>query len=69
MTLLGSGTGQLADMNRYVSADASKIELQALGQRTLNRLLEWHATLPEDLVVDMTTLDTARVLPHVLVLQ
>ncbi|GAB7329233.1 hypothetical protein MBLNU13_g01044t2 [Cladosporium sp. NU13] len=53
----------------YVSADASKVELQALGQRTLDRLLEWHSTLPNELVLDIATLETARVLPHVLVLQ
>ena len=69
LALRGYITGLSADIYRYVSADASKIELQALGQRTLDRLLEWHATLPEELVIDMATLDKARVLPHVLVLQ
>lgn len=58
-----------ADIYRYVSADASDVELQALGQRTLDRLLDWHTTLPPELVVDMTALETNRVLPHVLVLQ
>lgn len=56
-------------MVRYVSADASKVELQALGQRTLDQLLEWHLTLPDELVLDMATLETTIVLPHVLVLQ
>lgn len=56
-------------MFRYVSADASKVELQALGQRTLDRLLEWHRTLPDELALDIATLQTTRVLPHVLVLQ
>ena len=61
--------GRPADIYRYVSADASNVELQALGQRTLDRLLEWHATLPEELALNVDTLETARVLPHVLVLQ
>ena len=56
-------------MFRYVSADASKVELQALGQQTLDQLLEWHSTLPDELVVDIATVDSARVLPQVLVLQ
>ena len=56
-------------MYRYVSADASNVELQALGQRTLDRLFEWHATLPEELALNTATLETVRVLPHVLVLQ
>jgi hypothetical protein len=61
--------GLSADIYRYVSADASNVELQALGQRTLDRLLDWHATLPDEVALDMDTLETAKVLPHVLVLQ
>ncbi|KAI6897323.1 hypothetical protein KC334_g10396, partial [Hortaea werneckii] len=55
--------------NLYVSEDVTKLELQALAEQTYARLLDWEASLPHQLVVDKSSLDTAVHLPQVLVLQ
>ena len=54
---------------RYASKDASKHELQALAEETFDRLVHWKSALPDLLILDMTTLDSKQILPHVLLLQ
>ncbi|OJD29688.1 fungal specific transcription [Diplodia corticola] len=52
----------------YFQADASKVELQKLAQKTWDRLLAWRRNLPRELDLDLDGAMPANCVPHVLIL-
>lgn len=57
------------ELSLYFKADIhSKVELVTFSQHTYERLLAWKAELPQELVIDMESLDSTNYLPHVLML-
>lgn len=57
------------DIDRYFEADASKVDLVKLAQRTLGNLVSWRQNLPRELEVDVDRPNPAKCSPHVLILQ
>lgn len=57
------------DFDRYFEADASKVDLVKLAQRTLENLLLWRQNLPRELEVDVDCPVPPKCSPHVLILQ
>jgi hypothetical protein len=47
----------------------TNIELQALAHQTFENLMQWRSSLPEEVNIDVATLDNSMVLPQVLMLQ
>lgn len=58
-----------AEKRRYVSEDATKLELQGLAEQTYNLLLDWESNIPSELTINWSTLETDVYLPQILVLQ
>ena len=56
-------------MSRYMSQDASKLELQDLAEKTFESLLAWRSSLPPELTLNMASLGSTRHLPQILTLQ
>lgn len=59
----------IIDVDRYFEADASKVDLVKLAQRTLANLLSWRQNLPRELEVNVDCPVPAKCSPHVLILQ
>lgn len=57
------------DSYRYASENTTNLELQRLAHDTFAQLRDWRENLPTELDLDMTTLETTKILPHILVLQ
>ncbi|THX81558.1 hypothetical protein D6D04_04002 [Aureobasidium pullulans] len=52
----------------YASENTTNLELQRLAHDTFAQLRDWRENLPTELDLDMTTLETTKTLPHILVL-
>lgn len=57
------------DSYRYASENTTNLELQRLALDTFAQIRDWRENLPTELDLDVTTLETTKILPHILVLQ